>query len=88
MIAGVRIFDTIAASKSGASLFLIMMSLPEERSLLEESLYPIGKRQLGWATLFVTPSPKKNDGNGDQFVIDKPFIDERKPLSKTVVKGV
>jgi hypothetical protein len=62
VIAGVRIFDTIAASKSGASLFLIMMSLPEERSLLEESLYPIEKRQLGWATLFVTPSPKKNDG--------------------------
>jgi hypothetical protein len=31
---------------------------------------------------------KKNDGNGDQFVDDKPFINERKPSSMTVVRGV
>jgi hypothetical protein len=30
---------------------------------------------------------KKNDGDGDQFVDDKPFIDERKPSSMTVAKG-
>ncbi len=31
---------------------------------------------------------KKNDGNGDRFVDDKPFIDKRKPSSTTVVKGI
>ncbi len=40
------------------------------------------------AALFVTPSQKKNDGNGDQFVEDEPFIDKRKPLSMTVAKNV
>ncbi len=44
--------------------------------------------QSGLAALFVTPSPKKNDGNGNQFVDDEPFIDKRKPLSTTVAKGV
>jgi hypothetical protein len=40
------------------------------------------------AAFFVTPSLKKNDGNGNQFVEVKPFINKRKPLSTTVVKGV
>jgi hypothetical protein len=31
---------------------------------------------------------KKNDGDGDQFVDDKPFIDNRKPLSMMVQRGV
>jgi hypothetical protein len=31
---------------------------------------------------------QNNDGNGDQFVNDEPFIDKRKPSSTTVVKGV
>jgi hypothetical protein len=44
--------------------------------------------QSGLAASFVTPSPKKNDGNGNQFVDDEPFIDERKPSSKRDVKGV
>jgi hypothetical protein len=44
--------------------------------------------QSGLEALFVTPSPKKNDGDGDQFVNDKPFIDERKPSSTMVAKGV
>ncbi len=43
--------------------------------------------QLGLAASFITPSPKKNDGDGDQFVDDKPFIDKRKPSSMTVAKG-
>jgi hypothetical protein len=30
---------------------------------------------------------KKKDGDGDQFVNDKPLIDERKPSSRTVAKG-
>jgi hypothetical protein len=31
---------------------------------------------------------QKNDGNGNQFIDDKPFIDKRKPSSTTVAKGV
>ncbi len=44
--------------------------------------------QSGLAASFVTPSPKKTDGNDDRFIDDKPFIDKRKPSSTTVVKGV
>ncbi len=43
--------------------------------------------QSGLAASFVTPRSKKNDGNGNQFLNEEPFIDERKPLSITVVKG-
>jgi hypothetical protein len=64
------------------------MSLPEEQSSYEEPSSPIGRTQLGLAALFGTPSPKKKDENSDQVVDDKPFINERKPLSTTVVKGV
>ncbi len=31
---------------------------------------------------------QKNDGNSNQFIDDEPFIDERKPSSMTVAKGV
>ncbi len=40
------------------------------------------------AASFVTPSLKKNNEDGNRFVDDKPFINERKPLSTTVAKGV
>jgi hypothetical protein len=40
------------------------------------------------AALFVTPSPKKNDRNGDRVVNDEPFINKRKPLRTMAVKGV
>ncbi len=43
---------------------------------------------MGLAALFVTPSQKKKDENSNQVVDDKPFIDERKPLSTTAVKSV
>jgi hypothetical protein len=33
------------------------------------------------------PSPKKMDGNGHQVIDDEPFINQRKPSSKTAVKG-
>ncbi len=64
------------------------MSSPEEQPSFKEPSSPIGTTQLGLAASFVTPSPKKNDGNGNQFLDDEPFIDERKPLSTTIVKGV
>jgi hypothetical protein len=44
--------------------------------------------QLGLAASFITPSLKKNHGDGDQFVDDKPLIDERKPLNTMVERGV
>ncbi len=43
---------------------------------------------MGLAAFIVTPSPKKNDENDNQFVNDEPFINKRKPLSTTAVKGV
>jgi hypothetical protein len=64
------------------------MSSLEEQPSYKEPLSPVGMMQLGLAALFVTPSPKQNDGNGNRFVDDKPFIDKRKPSSMTVVKGV
>jgi hypothetical protein len=64
------------------------MSSPEELPSYKEPSYPVGRMQSGLAASFVTPSPKKNDGNGDRFVDDKTFIDKRKPSSMTVVKGV
>jgi hypothetical protein len=44
--------------------------------------------QPGLAASFVTPSSKKNDGDGNQFVDDEPFIDKRKPSSTAVAKGI
>ncbi len=64
------------------------MSLPEEGFLYEEPSSPIGRTQSGLAASIDTPSPKKMDGNGDQAVNEEPFIDERKPSSKTAVIGV
>jgi hypothetical protein len=64
------------------------MSLPEEQPSYKEPSSLVGMTQSGLAALFVTPSPKKIDGNGDRFINDKPFIDKRKPSSTTVVKGV
>jgi hypothetical protein len=64
------------------------MSLLEEQPSYKEPSSPVGTMQSGLAALFVTPSPKKNDGNSHRFVNDKPFIDKRKPSSMTAVKGV
>ncbi len=69
-------------------LILITMSLPEERPPFEEPLSPIGRMQLGLAASFITPSPKKTHGDGDQFIDDKLFIDKWKPSSKMVERGV
>ncbi len=69
-------------------LILITMSSPEERPPFEEPSSPIGRMQSGLAASFITPSLKKNHGDGDQFFDNKPFIDKRKPLSTTVERGV
>ena len=57
-------------------------------SLEEQPSSPIGRIQLDSAASFITPSPKKYHGDGDEFVDDKPFIDKRKPSSMTVERGV
>jgi hypothetical protein len=64
------------------------MSSQEKQPPFKEPSSPIGKMQSGLAASFITPSLKKHHGDGDQFVDDKPFIDERKPSSKTVQRGV
>jgi hypothetical protein len=64
------------------------MSLPEGGPPFKEPSSPIGRMQLGLAASFIIPSLKKNHGDGDQFVDDKPFIDERKSSSKMVERGV
>ncbi len=64
------------------------MSLPEERFLYEEPSSPIGRTQSGLAASIVIPSQKKTDGNGDRAADDEPFINERKPLSRTAVIGI
>jgi hypothetical protein len=66
----------------------LMMSLPEEQPPFKEPSSPIGRMQLGLAASFITPSLKKNYGDGDQFVDDKPLIDKRKPSSMMVERGV
>jgi hypothetical protein len=65
-----------------------MMITPKEQPPFKEPLSPIGRMQLDLAASFITPSQKKNHGDGDQFVDDEPFIDERKPSSMTVERGV
>jgi hypothetical protein len=64
------------------------MSLPEEQPPFNEPSSPIGRMQLGSAASFISPRPKKKYGDGDNFVDDKPFIDNRKPSSTTVERGV
>ncbi len=64
------------------------MSSPEEQPPFKEPSSPIGKMQLDLAASFITPSPKKTHGDGDQFVDDNPFIDKRKPSNTTVERGV
>ncbi len=73
--------------ESCVSLIYITISLPEERPSYKEPSSPVGTMQLGLAALFVTPSPKKW-WKWQSIVNDKPFIDKRKPLSTTAVKGV
>ncbi len=64
------------------------MSSPEEQSSYKEPSSPVRRIQSGLAASFVTPSQKKIDGHSNQFVDDKPFIDDRNPLSTTVANGV
>jgi hypothetical protein len=61
-------------------------SLPEEQSTLEEASSPIARKNSGLAVSSVTPSPRKGNGDGDQFIDEDLFVNERKPSSMTVPK--
>jgi hypothetical protein len=63
------------------------MSLPEERPSYKEPSSPVGMTRWTWQHC-LSHQVQKNDGNSNQFVNDEPFIDKRKPLSMTAVKGV
>ncbi len=65
-----------------------MISSLEEQPSYEEPSSPVGRMQSGFAASFVTPSPKKNDQDGNQFIDDEPFINKRKPSSTMVAKSV
>ena len=64
------------------------MSLPEEQPSYKGPSSPVGTISWAWQNCLSHQVPKINDGNGNQFVNDKPFINKRKPLSTMAVKGV
>ncbi len=57
-------------------------------TLIQRTIIPCWKDGTGFGSIVCHTKSKTKDGNGGRFVIDKPFIDERKPSSTTVVKGV
>ncbi len=63
------------------------MSLPEKQPSYIEPSSPVGQRSWAWQH-HLSHQVQKKDGNGNQFFDEEPFIDERKPLSMTVAKGV
>ncbi len=46
------------------------------------------RRSWAWQHCLSHQVPKKNNGDGDRFVNDEPFIDKRKPSRTMVAKGV
>ncbi len=62
------------------------MSSWEGQSPLQEPLSPIERMNSGLAASFVTPSPKKGNGGGNQFIKKDHFFNKRKPSSMTVEK--
>ncbi len=55
---------------------------------IQRAIVPYWKDATGLGSIVHHTKSKKNDGDGDQFVDDKPFIDKRKPSSTTVQRGV
>ncbi len=55
---------------------------------IRRTIVPYWKYAIGLGSIIHHTKSKKNNGGGDQFVDDKPFIDERKPSSTTVQRGV
>ena len=57
-------------------------------TLIQRTIVPYWNNAVGLGNIVCHTESKKNDGNGDRFVSDKPFINERKPSSTVVAKGV
>jgi hypothetical protein len=57
-------------------------------TLIRRTIVPYWNDAVGLGRIICHTKSKKNDGNGNRFLDDEPFIDERKPSSRTVVKGV
>ncbi len=57
-------------------------------TFIQRTIVPYWNDAAGLGSIICHTKSKKNDGNGDQFLDDEPFIDKRKPSSTTVVKGV
>jgi hypothetical protein len=57
-------------------------------TLIQRTIIPYWKDAVGLGIIVCHTKSKKNDGNGNRFVHDKPFINKRKPASMTVAKGV
>jgi hypothetical protein len=57
-------------------------------TLIRRTIVPCWKDAIRFASIVCNTNSKKNDGDGNQFVDDKPFIDKRKSSSTTVAKGV
>ncbi len=57
-------------------------------TLIQRTIVSCWNEAVGLGSIVCHTKSKKNDGNGNQFVNDKPFIDKRKPSSTTAVKGV
>ncbi len=55
---------------------------------IQRTIVPYWKDAIGLRSIIHHTKSKKNYGDGDQFVDDKPFIDKRKPSSTTVERGV
>ncbi len=57
-------------------------------TLIQRTIIPCWKDAIRFGSIVCHTKSKKNDRNGNRFVNDEPFIDERKPSSTTVVKGI
>jgi hypothetical protein len=57
-------------------------------TLIQRTIVPCWKDAIRFGSIVCHTKSKKNDGNGDRFVNDEPFINKRKSSSTTVVKGV
>jgi hypothetical protein len=57
-------------------------------TLIQRTIIPYRKDAIMLGSIIHHTKSKKNHGDGDQFLDDKPFIDERKPSSTTVERGV
>jgi hypothetical protein len=57
-------------------------------TLIQRTIVPCWNAAVGLGSIVCHTKSQKNDGNGDQVVNDKPFMDKRKPESTIVVIDV